>query len=145
VPPLYSCAKIDTRLLCAAALTIVLQKLALSERLDSQPESLRMKWQMLSVPRSQGLRLENVVVSEPRPNFAPLLPALRSEPTNHSVAPDLQASFQGQNAQLLCANVAATSVRIEVSKFPVMDTCAKKVGGYPPRFQFGSCAPHWQG
>jgi hypothetical protein len=60
--PLYSCGKIGIRLLCAAALTIVLQKSTLPDRLNSQPPSFRMKWQMLSMPSPHRLGFEDVFI-----------------------------------------------------------------------------------
>ena len=133
ISPLYSCGKICIRLLCAAALTIVLQKTTLPDRPNSQPPSFRMKWQMLSVPGSQGLRFKDVVITSEVPFPTRRYGCARWDASEGSAFGDLlpRVVSASQFGQRLRANVGQKIARIEVAKFPVMNTCAKRVGGYP--------------
>jgi hypothetical protein len=126
ISPLYSCGKIHIRVLCAAALTIVLQKSTLPDRRNSQTPSFRMKWQMLSAPWSQRLsRFEDAVIPSevPYPTwrrrcasldasegtaFGDLLPGVSSAP---------------KLGQQLRTNLPSTLVWNDGRKFPVMNTC----------------------
>src|ERR1700680_4006423 len=133
ISPLYSCCEIHIRLLCAAALTTVLKKTTLPDRLNSQPPSFRMKWQMLSVQSPQGLRFEDIVIAcevqFPKRRYG----CARWDASEGSAFGDLlpRVVSVSQLGQQLSANVDTTSARIEHTKFPVMNTCAKKGGGYP--------------
>src|ERR1700688_4162540 len=111
ISPLYSCGKICIRLLCAAALTIVLQKTTLPDRPNSQPQSFRMKWQMLSVPSPQGLRFEDIVITSEVPLPTRRYGRARWDASEGSAFGDLlldvvSASQLGQQVR---ANVGTTS------------------------------------
>jgi hypothetical protein len=142
ISPLYSCGKIHIRLLCAAALTIVLQKSTLPDRLNSQPPSFRMKSQMLSVPSSHGPRFEDVVVPSEVPFPTRRCGCARWDPSEGSAFADLLLGVvsASQLGQELRANVHTKIARIEAIKFPVMNTCTKRGGGVPPPFfSFWQC------
>jgi hypothetical protein len=133
ISPLYSCGKIHISALCAAVLTLVLQKSTLSDRLNSQQPSFRMKWQMLSVPSSQGLRFGEVITTKA---LCPTrhLNCARWDANEGSAFGALLMGVvsASQLGQQLRANVGTISARIEHTKFPVMNTCTKKGGGVPP-------------
>jgi hypothetical protein len=133
VYPLYSCCRIHIRARCAAALTIVLQKLTLPDRPNFQPPSFRMKWQMLSVPWSRGLRFKDVVITSEVPFPTRRYGRPRWDARKGSAFGDLlpRVVSASQVGQQLRANVGTTSARIEHTKLPVMNTCAKRGGGYP--------------
>ena len=131
---LYSCGRIHIRLLCAAAVTIALQKSILPDRLNSQPPFFRMKWQMLAVPRSEGLRRpDDVVITSEAPFPTQRRKCARWHASEGSAFGVLLpgVSSASKLGRQLRANVDTTSARIEHTKFPVMNTCAKRVGGYP--------------
>ena len=92
-----------------------------------------MKWQMLSVPSSQGLRVEDVAIPSEMPFPTRRYECARWDPSEGSAFGDLllgvvSASQLGQQVR---ANVHTKIARIEATKFPVMNTCTKKGGGYP--------------
>ena len=93
-----------------------------------------MKWQMLSVPSSQGLRFEDVVITSEVPFPTRRYRRARWDASEGSAFGDLLLDVvsAAQLGQQLRANVGTTSARIEHTKFPVMNTCAKKGGGVPP-------------
>jgi|ERR1700676_908613 len=131
---LYSCGRIHIRLLCAAAVTIALQKSTLPDRLNSQPPFFRMKWQMLSVSRSQRLRrFEDAVITSEAPFPTQRRKCARWHASEGSAFrdPGLSVFPTVKVSRQLRANIRSASARIEHTKFPVMNTCAKRVGGYP--------------
>ena len=143
ISPLYSCGRIHIRLPCAAALTIVLQKSTLPGQLNSQPPSFRMKWQMLSVPSSHGLRVEDVVIPSEVSFPTRRCGCARWDPSNGSAFADvlLGAVSASQLGHQVRAIVHITIARIEDTKFPVMNNCAKRVGGTPSLFQLLAAPP----
>ena len=145
--PLYSCGKIDLRLLCAAALTSVLQRTTLRDPLNSQPPSFRMKWQTLYAPSSQGPRFKDVVVTSEMPFPIRRDGCARRVASGGSVFGDMLPGVveASQIGSQLRANVHPKIARVDDAKFPVMNTCTKRVGGYPLPFSaFGRNYPIWR-
>jgi hypothetical protein len=128
----------DIRQLCAAALTIVLQKTTLSDRPNFQPPSFRMKWQILSVPWSQRRRrFKDVVITSEAPFPTRRRRCTRWDASEGSAFANLLLGFASASklGQQLRAIVHTTNARIEATKFPVMN-CTKKGGGPPSFFSF---------
>jgi hypothetical protein len=88
---------------------------------------------MLSVPSSHGLRFEDVVIPSEVPFPTGRCGRARWDPSEGSAFADLLLAVvsASQLHQKLRANVHTKIARIAATKFPVMNTCAKKVGGYP--------------
>ena len=134
ISPLYSCSRIHIRLLCAPAVTIVLQKSTLPDRPNSQPPLFRMKWQMLSLPWCQRLRrFKDVVITSEAPFPTRRRRCARWDASEVSAFDDMHPGVVSASTlgQQLRANLASKLARNEGRKFPVMNTCAKRVGGYP--------------
>jgi hypothetical protein len=147
ISPLYSCGKIHIRLLCNAALTIVLQKTTLPDRLNFQPPSFRMKWQMLSAPWSPGLRrFGDVIIPSGMPSPTSCYRCARWDASEGTAFGDLLLGVvsASQLGQHLRANVHTKIARMEAAKLPVMNTYEKRVGGYPLLLSaFGSASGAW--
>lgn len=101
-----------------------------------------MKWQMLSVPSSHGLRCEDVVIPSVAPFPTRSYGCARWGPSEGSAFADLlpgvvSASQLGREVR---PNVHMKIARTEAIKFPVMNTCTKKGGGYPFPFSASGTA-----
>jgi hypothetical protein len=98
------------------------------------------------VPWSQRPRFEDVVITSEVPFPTRDRKCAPWDASEGSAFGDLLPRIvsASQLGQQLRANVGTTSARIEHPKFPVMNTCTKKGGGYPLAFSaFGTTTVAW--